>query len=237
LGLAAIPIGTVPLPLPLVVPVSVSQESFDVAVHEHVDVVVTSTLDEPASEPAGMVNGATVYEQVGGAAAAWFTVTVWPAIVRVPDRGDVSVFSAIENDTVALPVPLAALVTASQDAFAAAVHAHDDVVVMSTLLEPAAAGADTLVDDSEYEHDTDPAACLTVNVWPATVSVPARGAGSVLAATVNCTVPLPVAGAPAVMDSHGTLAVADHAQVVSVITFTEPVVLDAPTDCVVADKE
>jgi len=63
-------IGTVPLPLPLAVPVNVSQESFDAAVHGHVDVVVTSTLEVLAPEPAGMVNGATVYEQVGGAAAA-----------------------------------------------------------------------------------------------------------------------------------------------------------------------
>jgi hypothetical protein len=231
------PIATVPLPVPLVAPVSVSQESFDAAVHVHVDVVVTSTLDEPAPEPAGMVNGATVYEQLGGAAAAWFTVTVCPAIVRVPERGDVSVFSAIENDTVALPVPLAALVSVSQAAFATAVHPHEEVVVMSTLLEPAAAGADTLVDDSEYEHDTAAAAWLTVNVWPATVSVPARDVGSVLAATENCTVPLPVPDAPAVTDSQETLAVADHVQLVPAVTSTEPVELDAPADCEVADKE
>jgi len=118
----------------------VSQESFDVAVHEHVDVVVTSTLEEPAPGPAGMVNGATVYEQ---AAAAW----------------------------------------------------------------------------------------LTVNVWPATVSVPARDVGSVLAATENCTVPLPVPDAPAVTDSQETLAVADHVQLVPAVTSTEPVELDAPADC------
>jgi hypothetical protein len=230
-------IGTVPLPLPLVVPGSVSHESFDTAVHEQVDVVVTSTLDELAPGPAGMVSGATVYEQVGGAAAAWLTVTVWPATVSVPERGDVTVFSAIENDTVALPVPLAALVIVSQESFAAAVHGHEDVVVMSTLLEPAAAGADTLVDDSEYEHDTDAAAWLTVNVCPATVSVPERDVGSVLAAAENCTVPLPVPDAPAVIDSQETLAVADHVQLVPAVTPTEPVVLDAPTDCEVADRE
>ena len=78
---------------------------------------------------------------------------------------------------------------------------------------------------------------MTVNVWPATVSVPARGVWSVLAATENCTVPLPVPDAPAVIDSHGTLAVADHAQPVPVVTSTEPVVLDAPTDCELADRE
>jgi len=230
------PIDTVPLPVWLVAPVSVSQESFDVAVHEHLGVVVTSVLLEPDPGPAEIVRGETVYEQVG-AAAAWFTVTVWPAIVRVPERGDVSVFSAIENDTVAFPVPLAALVSVSHDASATAVHAHDDVVVMSTLLVPAAAGADTVVDDSEYEQDTDAAAWLTVNVCPATVRVPARDVASVFAATENCTVPLPVPDAPAVTDSQETLAVADHVQLAPVVTFTEPVVLDAPTDCEVADRE
>ena len=98
------------------------------------------------------------------------------------------------------------------------------------------APTDCEVAESEYEH-VDAAAWLTVNVWPATVSVPARGVWSVLAATENCTVPLPVPDAPAVIDSHGTLAVADHAQPVSVVTSTEPVVLDAPTDCEPADRE
>ena len=232
LGLAAISIATVPLPVPLVAPVSVSQASFEVAVHEHDGVVVTSVLLEPDAGPAEIVRGDTANEQL--VAAAWSTVTVWPAIVSVPERGDVSAFSAIENNTVALPVPLAALVSVSQDAFATAVHAHEDGVVMSTLPEPAAARADTFVDDSENEHGA--AAWLTVNVWPATVSVPARGVGSVLAATENCTVPLPVPDAPAVIDSHETLAVADHAQPPTVVTSTEPVALDAPTDCEVADS-
>src|SRR4029078_5017479 len=90
--------------LPPAVPVNVSQESFDVAVQEHVEVVVTSTLEEPAPGPAGMVNGATVYEQ---AAAAWLTVNVWPATVSVPARGVVSVLAATENCTVTLPGPAA----------------------------------------------------------------------------------------------------------------------------------
>ena len=76
-----------------------------------------------------------------------------------------------------------------------------------------------------------------MNVWPATVSVPVRGVGSVLAAAENCTVPLPVPEAPAVIDSHETLAVADHPQPAAVVTSTEPVALDAPTDCEVAESE
>ena len=235
-GLAAMSMGTVPLPLPLVVPFSVSQESFDAAVHAQAEVVVTSTLDEPAAAPAGMVSGETVYEQVT-AAAAWLTVTIWPAIVSVPERGDVSVFWAIVNDTVALPEPLAALVSVIHETLEAAVQPHEDGVVMSTLLAPAAAGAGMVVADSEYEHDTDAAAWLTVNVWPAIVSVPERGDVSVLAATENCTVPLPVPDAPAVTVSHETLATAVHAHPAVVVTSTDPVVLPAPTDCEPADSE
>jgi hypothetical protein len=235
-GLAAMPIGTVPLPLPLVVPFSVSQESFDAAVHAQVEVVVTSTLDEPAAAPAGIVSGETVYEQVT-AAAAWLTVTVWPAIVSVPERGDVSVFWAIVNDTVALPEPVAALVSVIHETFEAAVQPHEDGVVMSTLPEPAAAGAGMVVADNEYEHDTDAAAWFTVNVCPATVSVPERGDASVLAATENCTVPLSVPDAPAVTVSHETSATAVHAHSAVVVTFTDPVVLPAPTDCEPADSE
>ena len=40
--------------------------------------------------------------------------------------------------------------------------------------------------------------------------------------------PFPFPDAPAVIDSHETLAVADHAQPLPVVTSTEPVVLDAP---------
>ena len=49
------------------------------------------------------------------AAAAWFTVNVWPPIVSVPLRGLVLEFAVALNDTVPPPLPLAPLVTVSHD--------------------------------------------------------------------------------------------------------------------------
>ena len=53
------------------------------------------------------------------------------------------------------------------------------------------------------------AACETVNVLPAMVSVPLRDA-PVFAATVNVTDPLPTPLAPVTIVSHGTLLTADQ---------------------------
>jgi hypothetical protein len=66
------------------------------------------------------------------------------------------------------------------------------------------------------------AACETVNVWPAIVSVPVRAA-AVFAATANATVPLPVPDAPPVSVSHGAFALALHAHVLAeAVTATVP---------------
>ena len=48
------------------------------------------------------------------AAAAWFTVNVWPAIVIVPVRGLVFGLADALNATVPAPLPLAPLVTVNQ---------------------------------------------------------------------------------------------------------------------------
>ena len=62
------------------------------------------------------------------------------------------------------------------------------------------------------------AACVTVNVWPAMVSVPVR-AGPVFAATVKFTVPLPVPDVtPSV--SHAALLTAVHVHPAVVVTAT-----------------
>ena len=67
------------------------------------------------------------------AAAAWFTVYVWPAMVAVPVRGVVMVLAATVRATVPLPLPLAPLVTVSHDAVLAAVHAQPVGLVTATL--------------------------------------------------------------------------------------------------------
>ena len=67
------------------------------------------------------------------AAAAWFTVYVWPAMVAVPVRGVVTVLAATDRATVPLPLPLAPLVTVSHDAVLAAVQAQPVGLVTDTL--------------------------------------------------------------------------------------------------------
>ena len=62
-----------------------------------------------------------------------------------------------------------------------AVHAHPLVVVTFTDALPPAAPALALVDERVNTHA---AAWLTVNVWPAIVSVPERVDGAALAATL-----------------------------------------------------
>ena len=65
---------------------------------------------------------------------------------------------------------------------------------------------------------------MTVNVCPATVSVPVRDAADVFAPTLYVTVPLPVPLAPAVTDSHPVFVVAVHVQPALPVTLTVPVV-------------
>jgi hypothetical protein len=74
--------------------------------------------------------------------------------------------------------------------------------------------------------------CVTVRVWPATVTVPARLAVAVFAATFNVTVPppLPLAGLTVI---HVAALVAVQVQPVAVVTVAEAVPPAATTDAVV----
>src|SRR5437868_12963814 len=74
------------------------------------------------------------------------------------------------------------------------------------------------------------AAWLTVNVWPATVSVPARASGELLAATEKLTIPLPLPLAPAVTVSHAAFLTAVQPQPAPAVTPTDPVPPPAPND-------
>jgi len=71
-------------------------------------------------------------------------------------------------------------------------------------------------------HGATNAAWLTVNVWPAIVSVPVRAAPA-LAATVKLTEPPPLPDAPAVIViQSGLLDVAVQAQPAAAVTVVEP---------------
>lgn len=103
------------------------------------------------------------------------------------------------------------------DALLTAVHAHPVLVETPTLPLSPRAGTLTLVGEIVYEHagggvgggGVPLAACVTVNVRVAIVSVPVRAAPE-LGATVKVTDPLPVPVVPDVTTIHGALLVAVH---------------------------
>ena len=72
-------------------------------------------------------------------------------------------------------------------------------------------------------HETAAAACVTLNVWPAMLRVPARGP-PVLAATLNPTDPFPLPLAPEVTSTHPALLLAVQVQPLPLVdTSTVPV--------------
>jgi hypothetical protein len=123
------------------------------------------------------------------AAAACVTVKVWPAIVAAPVRLVVAVFAAAVTVTVPSPLPLAGL-TVIQAAELVAVQPHPVAAVTVTEeVSPAAAGEIAIGEIAKLQGA---AACVTVTVWPAIVTVPARAVVAVFAATATATVPLPL---------------------------------------------
>jgi hypothetical protein len=94
--------------------------------------------------------------------------------VIVALRDAVVVFATAVYRTVVDPVPFAADVTVSQSGLLlTAVHAHPFELAVR-LNDPLAPEAATLADDGDTEYAHVPAACVTVKVCPATVSVPVR---------------------------------------------------------------
>jgi hypothetical protein len=178
---------TCPLPVPLVPDVIVIHGVVVDAVHAQVgaDVVTPNWPGPPAAGTDCVV--AESVKLHGGDVPAWVTVTVWPAIVSVPDRADDVVFARMLNCTCALPAPVAALFNEIQETFDVAVQAHpaEDAVTATALVEGAAA-TDTASGAAVNAHeDVAVAASVTVNVCPPTDSLPMRWAVEALGATVN----------------------------------------------------
>ena len=80
------------------------------------------------------------------------------------------------------------------------------------------------------------AACVTVKVIPATLSVPVRADVAVFAAAEKLTVPFPLPDVPAVTVSHDAPLVAVQAQPVAALTLTDPVDAVALSAAEVADS-
>jgi hypothetical protein len=95
-------------------------------------------------------------------AAAFDTVNVWDAIVRVPVRWVVFGFAATVKPTDPLPLPLPPLVTLIQPTSAAADQGQPAAEVTLVVPVPPAAVTDSVFDE---RTNVQPApACVTVNV-------------------------------------------------------------------------
>jgi hypothetical protein len=132
--------------------------------------------------------------------------------------------------TCPLPLPEPPSVTVIHEAFDAAAHVHPAGALTPTRCDPPSAATDWLVESSAYVHGVTgvggeggvgggvgggagaaaAAACVTLSVWPATVTVPVR-ASPAFCRTVKPALPLPVAEAD-VVSIQATLLAAVHAQ-------------------------
>ena len=135
----------------------------------------------PAALPSETVVGVTENWQ----APAWVTWNVLPATLAVPTRADDPGFWAIANPTFPDPWPPAGDATAIQDALDVADHSQPSVTLTPTLMLSADDGIDMPLLESVALHSCAVvvAACVTVNVRPATLIVPVRSADDVFAAT------------------------------------------------------
>jgi hypothetical protein len=175
-GFAAAVHCELPLPVPDGVDI-VSHGTGEVDVHAHPAWVVTVSVPPLPGTVTETESGETVY--VHG--AAWSTVNVLPATVKVADRAADPVLAATVNAVVPEPLPEAPLVIVTHDAPLLAVQPQPAVVVTAT--EPAALPALTDTLDGEIENEQAPA-CVTVCIDPAIVKVPVRLLVALFAATL-----------------------------------------------------
>ena len=144
------------------------------------------------------------------------TVTVCPATVSVPTRCAVDVFAVALKVTVPFPLPLAPPLIVSQALLLAAVHVQPLAAVTAVVDEPAAEVS--VGDVGETPNVQLIPLCVTVTVWPATVSVPTRCAVDVFAVALKVTVPLPLPLAPPLTLSQAALLVAVQAHPAPAVT-------------------
>jgi hypothetical protein len=139
-------------------------------------------------------------------------------MVSVPLRAS-ALLAATVKATVPLPLPDPPLVIEIHGAFADAVHEQPAPAVTATEPPPPLASTDWLLGEIANVHGGGAAACVTVSVWPAMVSVPLRAAPG-FAVAVYVTEPLPDPVAPREIVIHGAFDEAVHAQLASAITST-----------------
>jgi len=149
-------------------------------------------------------------------------VIVCPAMVSVPVRDEVPVLSVNAKATVPLPVPLAPDVMETHERVSVVVQLQPAAVVTLTLPVPAAAAGVSKVGAAVKVHGGGAPACVTVTVWPATVTLAVRGEVDVLAVNEKMVVPLPMPVAPELIEIQETLSDAAQLQPAAVVTLTLP---------------
>ena len=134
-----------------------------------------------------------------------------------------------------MPEPVPPPVTVNQEAELVAVQEQAEAVVTVTEPELASEPDDTELGEIEMSHVP---ACATLNVRPAIVRVPVRGADDVLAETRYVTAPLPVlfGPAPELMEIHDALLAAVHTHPVGIVTLAIPLPPTASKESVVDDR-
>ena len=193
------------------------------AAHVQPDAVEIEKLLVVPVADAETLAGVTVNVQVPRCVA----VNVRPAIETVLVRWFAEVLAVNWMVTVPFPVPLASAVRPIHEADFVAVHVQPAGAVTATPIVSPAASIVRLVGLMAYVHPgAGAAACVTVTVCPAIVSVPLRPEVPVLAVAAKDTVLLPVAGVADVIVSHEAELVAVHSHVIPAVTVIEPV--DAP---------
>lgn len=124
-----------------------------------------------------------------------------------------------------LPLPAPGGATTTQSAVFATLQAHvgADAVIVTVPAPPSGGGvAPVGAIEKVQGGGGGGAACITVNVCPATVSVPVRAA-PVFAATVNVTLPFPTPFEPPVIAIHASLVAAVHEHVgADAVTAVDP---------------
>jgi hypothetical protein len=108
--------------------------------------VVTLNVAEPPAAVAVRDVGVMAYEHC---AVSCVTVKVCPAMVAVPVRGLVPVFTPTLRPTVPFPAPLKPLVTSIHVTLLTAVQEQPAGAMTLTVVKPAPAGAVALGGDSE----------------------------------------------------------------------------------------
>ena len=121
------------MPVPPVPP-SVTHDAVVLAVQRHVDDVVTVNVPDVAGNVTVIDAGNTVKEHP--VAADWFTVTVCPPTVIVPERDAEGLLPCALKLMTAPPLPPAAEVSVIHGALLAAVHGQALPVARVTLPVP-----------------------------------------------------------------------------------------------------